>query len=285
MKLTLPRVTSLLAAWLYFTCPVQPAQLAEPGFIEFDLSGYRFSLPSRDSIIDYRLLPASPGDPGSRDYLKVLTRDRDGVLRIFVIDSGEVEAAARVRGPRIASPHRVTPLPAGLAIDSREVPIHALKASCEGSDTYWMVLALRLTGEGPLETLLYVFREEGSTYELLLRHGSDQGLGDMERVIFRDIDGDCLPELFYVDRSHSLSAVTVFVLGRGNELVRVQRIEPAGRWEVTDLPGQLSFRGWTRMGVGEAGGGAGLCWEAGAGYLWNPQARELVAVPHREEVH
>jgi hypothetical protein len=254
-------------------CLISPSVLAS-AFKQVEVEGYILSLPTRDTLIDHRLVEGPTGR-----YLKLLTRDTDDRVRSFVADLDEIAGESRLRGPLHHDTHQGVDLPMGLDIERTLIPIRALRSSCQGSPVYWAVVSVGLTQLGSLKSVLHIFRQTATETGLLLRYSENGALGSLERLVFRDLDGDCLPELIYVGRERGISMVQVFVVTAEDSVEYVQNLS-AGKWEVMDLfSDHFYVTGGARVGVGEATGD--IYWQSAGRYWWDPNKRRLVDEPRR----
>ena len=237
---------------------------------QVQVGGITVSLPARDTVMD-----SSRGRTRGVDRLYLLTRDVDGLIKsyaYFVWDSvGEERSRPYLHGYSVA-------VPSGLKLEPGQIPIRVIRSTCSGGAEFMAVATLGFTlprWESQIYYSLYVFRKSSGPFERIYYRGQiGQTLTDL---VFRDVDGDCRPELVDVGRTGHVAFANVQIVRPNGSVHLVQQI---GGSEV-----ELSDDGPSRFSI-EADdsypGEKGLCYVVGYRGWWDPEARKFKTIFERE---
>ncbi len=234
------------------------------------VNGMTVSIPSRDTVVDH-----SVEEMADRKILYLLTRDVDGLIKSYAYHASGF-ADEDLIGPYVLG--YSVDVPAGLEIQSGQIPIRYIESTCPGRAGLAAVAAYgfcRPSWGGRTCYSLYVFRTTASgTYgRIYLRTDVGEILQDL---VFRDVDGDCLPELIDVGKSEHVTYANVQIIDKDLTVELVQRI---GGAEV-----DLRVAGPSRFAV-EADdsypGERGLCYVLGYRGWWDPGQRRFKTVFER----
>jgi hypothetical protein len=190
------------------------------------VDGVALDFPSRESLID-----SSSWLQNGRRHFDLLTTDVDSVIRIryySVTDDGlaGLNYHTSVEGYSVEVPE-FPQVPGG------EVPIRRVQATRAPGIVYIVIATGRHEpGRSGLFINLHVLR---STHSEVDRVFSKEGIGSCLKVIvFRDVDGDSLPELLSVSRSGNVERLNVLLITEDGTVQDAQTV--AGRTvELWDL--------------------------------------------------
>ncbi len=185
-----------------------------------ELEGTKIEIPAREHVVAHVVsaLGASDEVPPAK-LVSLLTRDSDGLIKTYSFRTRPGSSAGELLPPVCQG--YVADLPPGLAVEAGEIPVRVIRSSCLKGLIYWAVVTLSFDPTDPLQNLsynLYVF-----SGEKLIFYKPQAGMR-LEQFVFRDLDGDCLPEMIDVDRSHKIVVTTVRLVKEDGSVADVQEL-------------------------------------------------------------
>ena len=262
---------NLLVIFAALVALSSPGPIRRESHKSVQVDGMAVSIPSRDTVVAH-----SVEEMANKKILYLLTRDVDGLIKRYAYHaSGFVEKD--LIGPYVLG-HSVD-VPAGLELQAGQIPFRYFESTCPGRAGLAAVAAFgfcRPSWGGRTCYSLYVFRKttSGTYTRIYLRTDVGEMLQDL---VFRDVDGDCLPELIDVGKSEHVAYANVQIIDKDLTVQLVQRI---GGAEV-----DLKVKGPSGFAV-EADdsypGERGLCYVLGYRGWWDPGQRRFKTVFERQ---
>ena len=241
MKLIPEGMVLVSLLFLFVSCGTNTTEPNQRLLIE----GIEIELPGNQTVIDFQTSQWNQ----ERVKITLLTRDDDDKIETYFINQGLEDDRSMER-----SLHHgyATPFPDPQLFDSlseKEIPIRVVKASCHSRGIqYICVASLGLSGgvnHAWPEYTLTILKRSGDRYIPL--YSLDDAGTNLQQLIFRDLDGDCIPELIDIGRS-DLAFVHVRQINTENVLEEVQELKGTSV-RVNELdPGRLFLHIYDRPG-------------------------------------
>jgi hypothetical protein len=202
-----------LPFWLGFgPCAQNTPPLRETQ--QLQLEGYTIEIPARDQLVAHAVAEFPDGN-----FIQLLTRDWDGLIKTYTFRVDAAPSTGELVGPFYEG--YAVDLPASLHLEPGEVPVRLVSSSCSNGSTYWAVASLSFNPDDPMRKVHYNLYVFGGNRRLFYK--PQAGL-ELEQFVFRDIDGDCLPEMIDVNRSYSIAIVKVRVVSADGSVKEVQEL-------------------------------------------------------------
>ena len=194
MKLIPDGMVPVSLLFLFVSCGTNTTEPNQRLLIE----GIEVELPANKKVIDFRTSRWEQ----ERIKIMLLTRDDDDKVETYYIRKSLEDNRTILE--RSLYYGYAAPLPDAQLLESlpkKEIPIRIVKASCQTREIQYICVAslgLSVVRNSIFpEYTLTILKKSGDRYIPI--YSLDDAGGNLQQLIFRDLDGDCLPELIDIE--------------------------------------------------------------------------------------